>query len=118
MSAVENKRQFYRLKYPPGARPSVWFSKQRYCVSEVSEGGIRVILKEPSSLQIGFAMAGVLSLQNDSDVSIVGDVFRFDGHEMVIKLDKGPSFKHMVDEQRYIRSKYPAFYDRLRGKVA
>ncbi|WP_282176791.1 PilZ domain-containing protein [Vibrio nereis] len=85
MSAVENKRQFYRLKYPPGARPSVWFSKQRYCVS---------------------------------DVSIVGDVFRFDGHEMVIKLDKGPSFKHMVDEQRYIRSKYPAFYDRLRGKVA
>lgn len=113
MSAVD-QRQFYRLKYPPRARPSVCFAKERYRVSEVSEGGIRVIMKDSSHLKIGDEMEGVLSLHNNRDVNIAGTVLRFDGVEVIVKLDKGPSFKHMVDEQRHIRSKYPAFYDRLR----
>ncbi|CAK4068257.1 MULTISPECIES: PilZ domain-containing protein [Vibrio] len=118
MSDMEQKRKFYRLKYPKRGRPSVRFSQELYHVTEVSEGGIRVLMHNLSSLYKGLTMKGVLSLHNDCEVSIEGAVLRFDNDEVIVQLKKGPSFKNMVEEQRHIKNVFPRHFERLKMQAA
>ncbi|NVJ57507.1 MAG: PilZ domain-containing protein [Vibrionaceae bacterium] len=117
MSAVEQRRQFYRLKYPRRAMPSVRFSQERFRVSELSEGGMRIVMNGFTKLQVGTEMKGLLSLHNGCEIAVEGTVLRFAGEEVVIQFDKGPSFKHMVDEQRNIRNNYPIYFERVRSGI-
>ncbi|WP_070963081.1 PilZ domain-containing protein [Vibrio sonorensis] len=108
------KRKYYRLRYPRRARPSVKFHDELFHVSEVSEQGIRVVMNDKSSLYRGLILQGTLNLHNEEYVKIQGAILRFDAGEVVFRLDKGPSFKNMVAEQRHIRQKYPAYFKKLR----
>ncbi|MEL7292894.1 MAG: PilZ domain-containing protein [Pseudomonadota bacterium] len=118
MSDFEQKRKYYRLKYPKRARPYVKFGDEMFQVTEVSEGGIRMVLNSFTSMYKGLTIKGVLNLHGDNPVAIEGAVLRFDNDEVIIQLRKGPTFKIMVDEQRHIRQKYPSFFARLRGSAA
>jgi len=118
MSNAEQQRKFYRLKYPKRGRPSVRFSSELFHVSEVSEGGIRVIMNNFTSLYKGLCMKGTLSLHNDCEVVIEGAVLRFDEQEVIVQLNKGPSFKDMVEEQRHIRNVFPRHFELLRATQA
>lgn len=118
MSDVEQKRKYYRLKYPRRARPYVRFAEELFHVTEVSEGGIRVRVSNFTSMYKGLSMKGILNLHDDSQVKVEGAVLRFDEDEVVVKLKKGPSFKDMVEEQRHIRNNYPSFFASLRRQAA
>lgn len=118
MGSLEQKRQFYRLKYPKRGRPSVRFSQEMFSVTEVSEGGIRLLINNFTNLYEGFCVKGVLSLHNDCEVPIEGAILRFDDNEVIVKLNKGPSFKDMVDEQRHIRNVFPRHFERLKAQAA
>ncbi|WP_100752262.1 PilZ domain-containing protein [Vibrio salilacus] len=118
MSDIEQKRQYYRLKYPKRARPYVRFADEMFQVTEVSEGGIRMVLNNFTCMYKGLSMKGVLNLYGDRSIPIEGAVLRFDNDEVVLQLRKGPTFKIMVDQQRHIRQKYPSFFERLRGTAA
>ena len=109
------KRQYYRLKYPKGARPIMRIKDQLFQVSEVSEKGVRVMTRNVSHFYRGLSMAGTLDLHDEKRVDISGAVLRFDGDEVIIQLSRGPSFKDMVSEQRHIRQHYPAFFASLRA---
>ncbi|MCG9599170.1 PilZ domain-containing protein [Vibrio sp. Isolate25] len=118
MSDFEQKRKFYRLKYPRRARPSVRISNELFHVTEVSEGGIRVVKNTFTNWYKGLAMSGTIHLHNNKQVTFEGNVLRFDQNEVIVKLRKGPSFKNMVEEQRHIRQKYPAYFSRPTTEVA
>lgn len=117
MSSYLQKRKFYRLRYPKRARPFVRFGDEMFQVTEVSEGGIRMVVSNYGSMYKGLTVKGILNL-NDSRIDIEGAVLRFEGDEVIVQLLKGPSFKIMVDEQRHIRNKYPVFFARLREAAA
>ncbi|MEF1289652.1 PilZ domain-containing protein [Vibrio sp. M260118] len=114
MSSYIQKRQYYRLRYPKRARPFVRLGDDLFQVTEVSEGGIRMVVSNPGTLYKGLTIKGVLNLNDDNLVEIEGAVLRFDRDEVIVKLRKGPTFKIMVDEQRNIRNKYPIFFAKLR----
>lgn len=118
MSGFEQKRKFYRLKYPKRARPFVNLGDETFQVTEVSEGGIRMVANNFTSMYRGLSVKGVLNLLDEDSVSIEGAVLRFEGDEVIIQLKKGPTFKIMVDQQRHIKNKYPVFFARLREEVA
>ncbi|MCU8558469.1 PilZ domain-containing protein [Vibrio vulnificus] len=80
----DQKRKYYRLKYPVKALPRVRINGDVYHVNEVSEGRI----------------------------------LRFDQDEVVLKLSKGPSFKHMAAEQRYLLQHFPTHIHMLRRAAA
>ncbi len=104
------QRQFFRLRYPKNARPVIRVQENTFSVSESSEGGLKVLMGHVASLYCGLKMSATVSLHDNSDVNIEGSVLRFDdNNEVVIKLDKGLSFKDMVSEQRYVRQKFPNF---------
>ncbi|MFM2590192.1 PilZ domain-containing protein [Vibrio sp. TBV020] len=118
MSDVVQKRRYYRLKYPKRARPFVRFGDEMFQVTEVSEGGIRMVTNHFTSMYKGLTVKGLLNLNEENTVEIEGAVLRFDNDEVIIQLVKGPTFKIMVDEQRYIRTKYPVFFEKLRKEAA
>jgi hypothetical protein len=108
----DEKRRYYRLQYPKPERPTVWFQGCCYVVSEISEGGVRVILAGACAVRLGQSFAGILRFKDGGTVPIVGVVIRLDHDEIVVKLSKGISLKCMIAEQSRVRKKYPMFFDR------
>jgi len=108
----DEKRSYYRLQYPKPERPTVWFQGCCYEVSEISEGGVRVILAGGCAVRLRQTFAGVLRFKDGGNEPIVGVVIRFDHSEIVVKLSKGISLKRMIAEQSRVRKKYPMFFDR------
>ncbi|MGX9418827.1 PilZ domain-containing protein [Vibrio sp. RC27] len=104
------RRQYYRLKYPKRARPVMRIEDQFFHVCESSERGIRVVMNNITNLYRGLRLSGTVRLHSNQEVSIEGSIVRFDNGEVVVKLDKGLSFRDMVAEQRHIRQKYPLFF--------
>ncbi|MDE1254896.1 PilZ domain-containing protein [Vibrio aestuarianus] len=109
------KRQYYRLKYPKRARPVVKIDDELFHVSEISVQGIRIEMPRATALYQGLSMSGTVHMRSDSSIKISGKVLRFQQNEVVVQLTNGPGFKHMVEEQRYIRQKYPTYFSSLRS---
>jgi hypothetical protein len=84
----DEKRSYYRLQYPKPERPTVWFQGCCYEVSEISEGGVRVMLASGCPVRLGQTFAGVLRFNDGDTTPIVGIVLRWDDAETVVKLTK------------------------------
>lgn len=104
------RRQYYRLKYPKKARPLMCIEDWFFQVSESSEKGIRLLMNNLAHLYYGFKLSGTVRLHDDHEVQVEGSILRFDQDEVIVKLEKGLSFRDMVAEQRHIRKKYPTFF--------
>ena len=72
-------------------------------VTEVSEGGMRMIVNSLNSMYKGLSVKGILNLNDEDQVEIEGAVLRFDQGEVIVQLRKGPTFKIMVEQQRHIK---------------
>jgi c-di-GMP-binding flagellar brake protein YcgR len=104
------RRQYYRLKYPKKARPVMSVENQQFQICESSERGLRILMNNIANLYSGLRLSGTVRLHSDQEISIEGSILRFDNDEVIVKLDKGLSFRDMVSEQRHIRQKYPSFF--------
>ena len=105
------RRSYYRLQYPEVERPTVRFKARTYEVTEVSEGGVMILLGDGCTVRLGQSFAGVVQFQDGETNSIVGVVLRIDENKMVVKLSKGISLKRMMAEQIRLRKKYPMFFE-------
>ena len=114
--SVEQKRKYYRLRYPKRARPILRIKDQYYHICEVSEKGIRVLIENVASVYRGLTMAGTLRLHGNTQISVEGAVLRFDNDEVILLLSKGPTLKNMLEEQRHIKNKYPTFFSKKTKK--
>ena len=107
----DDKRRYYRLQYPVPERPTVWFQGCRYAVSEISEGGVRIILTGGCAVRLRQTFAGVIRFKDGGTTPIVGVVIRFHDCEIVVELSKGISLKRMIAEQSRLRKRYPMFFE-------
>jgi len=112
------RRQYYRLKYPKRARPVMRIEDHQFHVCESSEKGLRVVMNNITNLYRGLRLSGTVRLNGNQEVEIEGSILRFDDNEVIVKLDKGLSFRDMVSEQRHIRQKYPSFFASLGNYAA
>jgi hypothetical protein len=110
------RRRYYRLRYPEVERPTVWFKGRYYEVLEVSEGGAMILLGDGCAVRLGQSFVGVVQFQDGETSSIVGVVLRLDENKMVVKLSKGISLRRMMAEQIRLRKKYPMFFESNAGE--
>jgi hypothetical protein len=110
------RRRYYRLRYPEVERPSVWFKGRYYEATEVSEGGVMILLGDGCAVRMGQSFVGVIQFQDGETNPIVGVVLRIDENKMVVKLSKGISLRRMMAEQIRLRKKYPMFFDGNAGE--
>lgn len=71
-----------------------------------------------ASLYKGLSIAGTINLHDESEVELQGDILRFEDDEVILKLRKGLSFRDMVAEQRYVKQKFPSYFNRLKEQAA
>jgi len=110
------RRRYYRLQYPELERPTVWFKARYYEVTEVSEGGVMILLGDGCAVRLGQSFAGVVQFEDGETNPIVGVVLRIAENKMVVKLSKGISLRRMMAEQIRLRKKYPMLFERNAGE--
>ncbi|GLQ73983.1 PilZ domain-containing protein [Vibrio penaeicida] len=115
-SISKQSRQYYRLRYPKSERPRIKAWNKQFPVTEISEKGLRLLFSSEVDVKKRMEIKGTLILSGGESFDVIGEVLRLDGTELVIKLNEGPSLKHMAAEQIRIRKKFPGFFDSIKAK--
>ncbi|MFV0450515.1 MAG: PilZ domain-containing protein [Vibrio sp.] len=114
MTNNTEQRQFFRLRYSmKEVMPTLRVQSREFKISEISEQGIRAIVRDYSLFKMEDVLEGELLLNSlDRNIPIKGKVLRKIGNEVIFLLTEGLSFKQMIAEQRYMRKNYPKVFPR------
>ncbi|MHC4878239.1 MAG: PilZ domain-containing protein [Planctomycetota bacterium] len=106
----DERREYFRVRYPEVERPIIEIDDNRYDVAELSEGGLRV-LGDFGELESAQPVKARLHLLSGEPVKIMATFSRIDEGEAVFDQLAGISFAEMMNEQRYLIRKYPSVKD-------
>jgi hypothetical protein len=109
------RRAFFRLRYPPTEGPLAGIGSQKYEVSELSEGGARILLPGDWTAAIGRPIEGTLEFIDGDAIPVEGVVLRIEGPEVIIQFTKGVSFRRMLAEHSRILRAYPFIHKPTSG---
>ena len=105
----KNKREHYRIVYPLSCRPKLKIIKKEYEVMDISESGIKFLHRNGIELTPGSKIHAEITFDNGTSLDIDGEILRIDDYIMILKLQHSVPFWKIVDEQRYIKDKYPGY---------
>ena len=88
------------------SRPIVVCENDDFEVSEISEGGAKIVLHRRVILRNEEPFTGVIFFLSGDRAMLEGIVIRAEDGEMTVRLNEGISMKHMVDEQRFLQKRY------------
>ena len=116
-----NARSVFRLRYPEALRPSIRLNGLQYWVSELSEGGVRILLEDSTGAEFSGEQVGHITFADQQAEVVEGEVLRInttsaDDVEAVLQLTTGVSLKRMLSEQVRIRSEYLRLIDPADGR--
>ena len=106
----KKERAHYRLPYPHAERPTVRIEDRDYELSELSEGGAKILPGDAGAVPRDQTFAGVIRFRDGETVAIEGVVLRSEEEEMIVRFSSGVSMKHMVAEQIRLQQKYPVLF--------
>ncbi len=109
MAAVpmSQQRQHFRLRYPVAGQPSLVIGSVSFPVSELSEGGMRILLGRPGNIAPTGNLRGTLTLAGGATIEVQGTVLRIEDQAVVLQLTTGPTYSEMLSEQRYVARRFP-----------
>lgn len=100
------QRAFYRVQYPTQERPTFLFDRVEVPVFDVSEYGIRFSTHPDVDLTLGQELEGLLRFRERATQKIHGEVVWIRNRTAGLKLSEPVPFSIILDEQRYLRSRY------------
>jgi hypothetical protein len=102
------KREFFRLKFPPMERPCLVVGDRRYEVLDCSARGLRfVITQRPPTQSLGERVEGQLLFRRNSRAPIRGLIIRIQNEEIALHLpDCEIPFTILRGEERYLLNHY------------
>lgn len=103
----DQKRDHFRVVFPPEDRPTLKVDGILLTVLDLSEFGSR-IAKDSWAANIGDKIRGMVTFPDDSTYDIVGEVVRIEdeSNEVAISFDIGIPLPKMMEQQRYLIQKY------------
>ncbi|MDP7035143.1 MAG: hypothetical protein QF752_11680 [Planctomycetota bacterium] len=101
-----NRRDLFRILYPPIDRIPVIIDGITHEVTEISEGGFRYLRKEDSFQEVGSIITAEIHLRDGENVSIQGELIREEAEESVVQLIQGIPLEKVMAEQKYLLQKY------------
>ena len=108
MTKDGERRRHFRIRYPDLGRPVLLVEGHAHAVSELSEGGMRImgeVVKDPPAKIIGS-----LQLLHGETMEIIATFGRVFGEEAIYVGVEGVSFAAVMQEQRYLVKRYPGRY--------
>ena len=107
---TEQKRQHFRLEFPPDERPLLHLKDGNLEVLDVSEGGCSVQCDTVSFIKLsrpGTRIAGTIKFVTGEKVEVEGTVLRtIADMKLALKFSKGVPLPVMMSEHRRILKKY------------
>ncbi|HAO32913.1 MAG TPA: hypothetical protein DCQ84_08175 [Candidatus Competibacteraceae bacterium] len=102
------KREFFRLRFPPIERPSLIVGDRQYEVLDCSARGVRfVITRQPPPPSLGEQVEGQLLFRRNSRAPIRGLIVRIQDDEIALYLpDREIPFTILRGEERYLLNHY------------
>ena len=111
------RRAHFRLRYPRSEGPLAGIGKEKYEVSELSEGGARILLPGDWTSAIGRPIGGTLEFPDGESIPVEGVVLRIEGPEVIVQFTKGVSFRRMLSEHSRILRAYPFIHKPSSGSA-
>ena len=105
----ENKREFYRLRYPTNCRPTLILLGKSYEVIDVCEKGVKFLLEKYREFRPGRNIRFTITFHDDS-LDLEGEILRVEERTAVIYLKKPIPLGRIIEEQRYVRDMYPDYF--------
>lgn len=100
---TENRRCFFRLRYPAPARPCLRTCGSLYDVTELSEKGLRFLVDQPDLFTApDLVLDAVILFPCSNTCRVYGRVHRVEGNEVVVYLDARIPLSRMMAEQRRV----------------
>ena len=100
--AVE-RRQYYRLMYPPEFAPESVILGMTFKVLDISEKGARFRKDFSTRIDTGQTVQGVLIFQDLSKFEFKGYILRVVNREAVVVFLKSLPYQRIMSEQLYIQ---------------
>ncbi len=97
----EQRRAFYRVVYPAGKRPTLYYAGRPYEVIDVCEQGVKFINKY-SRIRDDMVRA-TIKFRDGETVDVVGKVHRVERDQVVLLLLIGVPYKIIHKEQLALR---------------
>jgi hypothetical protein len=100
---ANERRQYYRLIYPPELAPEVVIMGTTFRVMDISEKGIRLRKDFHVRLDTGQSVRGVVIFQDLSKYEFQGYVLRVVNREAVVIFLKALPYQRIMSEQLYLQ---------------
>lgn len=105
--ADQEKREFYRLKFPPFERPCLLVGRQQYEVLDCSARGLRFTLSRQAPPSLGDWVEGRLQFRRNTHAPIRGLIIRIQNGEIALYMpDNEIPFTILRGEERYLLNHY------------
>jgi PilZ domain len=103
----ENRRQFFRLKYPKGAGPKLSSAGLSLEVIDISEQGLCFQPAKNKKYSQNESFAGSLKFSDGESVLVFGSVRRVTEDSISVELRKPIPLRIIMAEQRLLIQKFP-----------
>jgi hypothetical protein len=102
------ERAYYRVEYPIQERPAFFAGETEMAVYDLSEYGVRFATHTDLPVQEGDALSGSIRFpgRNRDELHVEGTVVWVRGTVAALKLEVPIPFGDILDEQRYLRTRY------------
>ncbi|MEQ8171544.1 MAG: PilZ domain-containing protein [Candidatus Eremiobacterota bacterium] len=104
----EQRRRFYRIKYPLIERPKIILDNKSYQVIDISEGGIK-FFSPVTIFKINQYIKGTITFHDGEVLEVEGHVLRLQNKRIIILLDIKIPLQRILKEQRFLIKKYAGF---------
>ena len=112
--ASQDRRQYYRLKFPYSERPSMVVGARKYEVVDCSMRGIRYISKPTTLMKPGDSIQGLMKFRRRREMPIRGQVVHIHHDQIGICLQGSEiPLPTLWDEERYLQKYFPMPENRL-----
>jgi hypothetical protein len=104
---MDERREYYRVRFPTKERPTLYFAGDSYEVLDFSERGLCTCTAIPG-MRIGDEVAGEIQFKDGDRFAIEGEVARVLDGQVAFCLNKRQiPYAKILDEQRRIMKLYP-----------
>lgn len=107
MSESAHSREHYRLRYPVPARPRLAVGAREFAVTELSEGGCRVLWEPDWGSCFITPSPVVFRFHDGTRVNTLATHLRIETDEVVLSLEPPVSLKVLMAEQRRLLKEFP-----------
>ena len=102
------EREHYRIAYPIAERPQLLLGDDAYEVLDCSERGLRCGVGRGVNPTVGDEIRGVVRFRRGAEVHVAGVITRVEAGGVSVRLAGGGiPLRVMLEEQRYLRTRYP-----------